>query len=325
MRGLDRYLVLPEQLAPLRSDGRGRGILPEIGIFLAFFVLGALGQTAVQFLWGVLLGLMAAMQGAADPGELMATLPDWSITAVNLFSTLGMTGVVLLLLHFWQKRKLATAGLCRPFWKEYGLGLVVGFGIFALAVAVAVVTGSLRFTGLSGDFAVGPFLLLFAGFVVQGFSEELLCRGCFMMSVARKNSVTAGVLLNAGVFAALHLFNDGIGPLPIVNLFLFGVFASLYYLWRGNLWGIAAVHSMWNFAQGNIFGILVSGGDFGMSLLTSEMTGSALINGGDFGLEGGLAVTLVLVLGIALVAWRNVDRIAKTPMPLGNEELEIRN
>ena len=118
------------------------------------------------------------------------------------------------------------------------------------------------------------------------------------------------------MFAALHLLNSGIGPLPIVNLFLFGVLASLYYLWRGNLWGIAAFHSMWNFTQGNIFGILVSGGDYGVSLLTSELTGSALINGGDFGMEGGLAVTAAMVIGIVLVEWRNIDRIARTPMPL---------
>ena len=53
-----------------------------------------------------------------------------------------------------------------------------------------------------------------------------------------------------------------------------------------------------------------------MSLLTSELTGSALINGGDFGMEGGLAVTAAMVIGIVLVEWRNIDRIAKTPMPL---------
>ena len=170
---------------------------------------------------------------------------------------------------------------------------------------------------MSGSFAAVPFLVLFLGFLVQGFSEELLCRGCFMLSVARKNSVAAGILCNALVFAALHLLNSGIGPLPIVNLFLFGVLASLYYLWRGNLWGIAAFHSMWNFTQGNIFGILVSGGDYGVSLLTSELTGSALINGGDFGMEGGLAVTAAMVIGIVLVEWRNIDRIARTPHAAG--------
>ena len=120
---------------------------------------------------------------------------------------------------------------------------------------------------------------------------------------------------------ALHLLNNGIAPLALVNLFLYGVFASLYFLWRGNIWGIAAFHSMWNFAQGNVFGILVSGGDFGVSLLVSVSDPSgALINGGDFGLEGGVAVTVVLTLGIAFVLWRNLRRLAGTPMPLEGTE-----
>lgn len=138
-----------------------------------------------------------------------------------------------------------------------------------------------------------------------------------MLSIARKNSVAAGVILNSLVFSALHLLNSGISVLAIVNLFLFGIFASLYYLWRGNIWGVAAVHSMWNFTQGNVFGILVSGGDFGTSLLTSTVSNSGtLLNGGAFGLEGGLAVTIVLAAGIVFVALANVKRIANTPMPL---------
>ena len=315
MRQFDRYLALPEQLAALRADGRGGNVLLEILKFLGILVLAFLGEMLAQMLVTFVV-IFATIWQAGGNVDAAAGIPDWGVTAMGLFATAGMIGVTVLVIRFVQKRKLSTAGLSRPFWKEYGLGLLAGFAAFALAVLIAVVTGSLRITGLSGSFAAVPFLVLFLGFLVQGFSEELLCRGCFMLSVARKNSVAAGILCNALVFAALHLLNSGIGPLPIVNLFLFGVLASLYYLWRGNLWGIAAFHSMWNFTQGNIFGILVSGGDYGVSLLTSELTGSALINGGDFGMEGGLAVTAAMVIGIVLVEWRNIDRIARTPMPL---------
>ena len=57
---------------------------------------------------------------------------------------------------------------------------------------------------------------------------------------------------------------------------------------------------MWNFVQGNIFGIPVSGMKIKASVLSFSQQGNYLINGGDFGLEGGLAVTLVLVVSIAL-------------------------
>lgn len=326
MKWSDRYFAVYNQLDELRADGRGKGIVLEILIFLAVILAAYLGQFIVQLILTAFSTLSALcsgiLSGMLSPDNinqytLMALVPEWAMIAVSLFSTSGMIGVTILFLRGVSKRSMATAGFTRPFWSEYGFGLLAGFGVFALAVGIAAAAGAFRITGISPDFSLGPWLLIFAGFLIQGFSEELLCRGCFMMSVARKNSVLTGVLLNAAVFACLHLFNSGITVLSMINLFLFGIFASLYYLWRGNIWGIAAFHSMWNFTQGNVFGILVSGGSFGVSLFSSESAESgALINGGSFGLEGGLAVTAVLVAGIIIVYSLNIKRIAKTPMPL---------
>jgi hypothetical protein len=61
---------------------------------------------------------------------------------------------------------------------------------------------------------------------------------------------------------------------------------------------------MWNFAQGNLFGIPVSGIQGLPSPLSSQLEGGMLrelLNGGPFGLEGGLAVTVVLLAGCAVV------------------------
>ena len=70
-----------------------------------------------------------------------------------------------------------------------------------------------------------------------------------------------------------------------MNLTLFGVFASVYFIKRGNIWGIGAIHSIWNFAQGHFYGIKVSGMDSSCSLLNSVFVdGKDLINGGNFGI-----------------------------------------
>ena len=98
----------------------------------------------------------------------------------------------------------------------------------------------------------------------------------------------------------------------IINLFLFGVFAALYFLRRGSIWGIGAIHSIWNFAQGNIFGCKVSGSLSGESLFRTNYIGeSILFNGGSFGPEGGLAVTIVLFIGIVVL------------LPMKNKHVEI--
>ena len=67
----------------------------------------------------------------------------------------------------------------------------------------------------------------------------------------------------------------------------------------GNIWMCSAVHSIWNFVQGNLYGIRVSGFDLMDTVLVSDtVPGKELINGGSFGLEGGLGVTAVLIAGI---------------------------
>ena len=179
----------------------------------------------------------------------------------------------------------------------YQIGLIVGFVIFSLAVLFCAVTGSLKLSGISSTFAILPFILFFAGYMIQGMAEEVLCRGYLMVSIGRRYPMWVAVLLNSLFFAALHLGNAGMSVLAFINLTLFGIFASIYFIKRGSIWGIGAIHSIWNFVQGNFYGIKVSGMETSCTVFDSLVVdGKSLINGGDFGLEGGLAVTIVLVI-----------------------------
>jgi membrane protease YdiL (CAAX protease family) len=123
-----------------------------------------------------------------------------------------------------------------------------------------------------------------------------------MVSISRRYPVVVAIMINSIVFAMLHLLNSGISFLAFINLILYGILASLYFIKRGNIWGVAAFHSIWNFVQGNFYGIKVSGMDTGTSVFASSTeAGKAIINGGAFGLEGGLGVTIVLVIGIVMI------------------------
>ena len=94
--------------------------------------------------------------------------------------------------------------------------------------------------------------------------------------------------------------------MAVINLILFGVFAGTIMITRGNIWMVAGIHSMWNFVQGNLFGIQVSGLAKQNSILSSDLIqDKAVINGGTFGLEGGLAVMIVLLIGIGVVLYRS--------------------
>lgn len=278
----------------------GKNIILEILMFIGVFFVAMIAE-------GIPLVIM----------QLSGMFTWDAIMAANLYATIAMIVVTMLFCKLIQKRKMRTLGFKKPgMWKEYGIGLVVGFVMMAVIVLVGVITGSMTLTfnpEAATGAGIGMLVLLFGGFVFQGMSEEVLCRGYFLVSLARKKgNMCMAVIVNAIAFAALHLLNAGITPLAFVNLVLFGIFASVYFVKRGNIWGIAAIHSIWNFAQGNIFGVLVSGNDFGTTVFKSEINESmTLINGGAFGLEGGILVTIVMVVGTIVMLMTKQKDVAE--------------
>lgn len=232
----------------------------------------------------------------------------------SLFCDIIMIAVVFLFCRFIQKRKLRTLGFCKKgLLKEYLFGALLGFLFFSAAVLGSVLAGGLKIEGFSPDFSLGLFVLFLLGFMVQGMAEEILCRGYFLVSFSRRYPLYAAALANSLLFAALHLLNGGISILAFINLFLFGIFASLYFINRGNIWGIGAFHSIWNLVQGNFYGIRVSGINVQSSLFTTvSCEGKELLSGGAFGLEGSIMVTIVLCLGIVFLYVRNKKKSLST-------------
>ena len=116
--------------------------------------------------------------------------------------------------------------------------------------------------------------------------------------------------------------------LAYINIFLFGLFLALLFIRFENIWIVGALHSIWNFAQGNLFGIQVSGMQLQPSLIKSDVKeGWELINGGSFGVEGGLAVTVVLAVTLGILGYsmkkhgcfvEAVPRNQSIPAPQGN-------
>lgn len=310
---MDSFFKLEKPVAVLEAAEKKRGMhwALELLVFVAVFFVGEIAELFF-LLPGILIMMFtntdyinASLTG--DISRLMEISNQISASdtylILSLFATLGMIVIAFLFCRLLQKRPLRTLGFRREgIFKEYIIGIAAGFLVFSAAVLLCVLTGALELGGMSPGFSAGIFLLFTVGFMIQGMSEEVLCRGYFMVSVARRYPVVIAILANALFFAALHLLNQGISVLAFLNLVLFGVFASIYFLKRGNIWGVAAFHSVWNLAQGNFYGIRVSGMEMQCSVLQSDMVaGKEIWNGGAFGLEGGLAVTIVYVVGIAVL------------------------
>jgi hypothetical protein len=273
----------------------------ECLLFVGVFYCGAIAH-------GMGAGMLAAFISgfSAAAGNKMTFMEvaqkEW-FTPIELTVRVLYTVIATLIAVFYQKRKLITLGYTKKGCvKQYLIGIVAGLAIFSAAVGIAAVTGSASVSINREALNVPLFLALIVGWFFQGMSEEVVCRSFTLVSMSRKLPVSVAVILNSLAFASIHLGNHGLTALALVNLTLFGIFASVVFLRTGNIWLVSAIHSVWNFAQGNIYGIAVSGGFSGPHLMnTAFNAGKTLINGGDFGLEGGLAVTTVLIVGTLLV------------------------
>jgi membrane protease YdiL (CAAX protease family) len=215
-------------------------------------------------------------------------------------------------LKFFEKRPFWTLGYeAKNALMQYGRGFLAGALMFGGAVAILAVTGGVVFEQgdptQQGFAALGGVIIVLLGWIIQGGAEEALIRGWVLPVIGARYKPWIGLLVSSLIFALLHGLNPGLSVIALINLALFGLFAGLYAMREGSMWGISALHSVWNWVQGNFFGFEVSGTNAGGgTLLNLKETGADWLTGGAFGPEGGLAVTIVLVIAIAVILfWKS--------------------
>jgi hypothetical protein len=80
------------------------------------------------------------------------------------------------------------------------------------------------------------------------------------------------------------------------------VLLAAAYAFTRRLWLPIGIHFAWNFTQGGVFGVAVSGNDI-PGLLQGRLSGPVWLSGGAFGAEASVvAVVLCLAAGIFFIA-----------------------
>ena len=296
-----QFPTFPPHMKQAADKQKGQNWFIELLIFFLVYMISSMAASIIMIIGGV-----------------AAVLADSSILKQFASGDLRHAAMILitvLFCIFLQKRTATSMGFVRKkAFTQYLAGAGTGLLLFCGAVLINVLTGSMTIDGISSGFSPVLFLLFLLGFGVQGMGEEVLCRGYFMVSLGRRYRAAAAVFLNSAVFSLLHIFNPGISLLAIVNLLLAGVVFSLYFLRTGNIWGAGAMHTVWNFVQGNVFGMEVSGLEISCSLFSSTSDPSrSLWNGGSFGAEGGLSVTIVLTIAILVMLFTARGNAAVSP------------
>ena len=265
----------PEMFS-LADDGGKPKLWQIILMFIAVYLMASIVGSIPGFVLEIKDMVDAISQGAS-PEEATLIINQMrnsrSYLYATLFGTILSSIVVILWARFYEKRTMKSLGFARKSaLRDYFVGMLVGFVMFSLVVGINLATGAMTIENLTSNLSgatIGFILLFFIGFLFQGAFEEILVRGYLMVNIGAKHKVITAIAGSGIAFAIMHGINPGISILALINLILISVFWGLYIICFDNLWGACAMHSIWNFVQGNFYGIKVSGLNIADSVFVS--------------------------------------------------------
>ncbi len=232
----------------------------------------------------------------------LLVLKSQTISTVLLAYTIAAIVCVFYMITF-GKRTLPSLGMTNNFSREYLLGWLMATVTLLILWAINIVAGAISFI-INPNFDLMVFILLFVGFIFQGFMEEFLLRGLIFTQFSIRFGVLMGVIYNSLIFSFGHVGNADASFISVANTFLIGVLFSLMYYYHDNIWLVSAFHSGWNFILGPVLGIVVSGFRLPTTLLLSVSNESMTsLNGGAYGLEASFLVTVAIIIMIFIYGY----------------------
>jgi hypothetical protein len=209
--------------------------------------------------------------------------------------------VAFLLFSYWIFCRFVEWRPMRDFARENALqellaGLIAGAAIFSAVVAVVAALGGYHILGYGKFDSIWPLLALA---ITSSVGEELLFRGILFRFIERTGGSWVALVLTSALFGGAHITNPGATLFSSLAIALeAGILLGGIYMLTRRLWAVIGVHAAWNFTQGWIFGLPVSGTSPN-GIVRAELTGPEILTGGAFGLEASI-VTVVIVTSVGL-------------------------
>lgn len=195
---------------------------------------------------------------------------------------------------------------------ELAFGALIGATIFSVAIAVLFAGGWYRATGTNPWTTALASILAAAG---AAYVEELIVRGILFRNLEEMLGSWFALAITALLFGFAHLANPNATIAGALAIALeAGVLLGAAYMVTRRLWLAIGIHFAWNFVQGGVFGVAVSG-VASDGILRGELRGPTLLTGGAFGVEGSLVavvVCLAAALPLLTLARRRGNVIAST-------------
>jgi membrane protease YdiL (CAAX protease family) len=250
----------------------------------------------------IILGVLILMPAAIADGALASRsqpLLSRRVVVSALVSLLLLASLAAFarLVERRRPRELSFGGA----FVEWLVGLAGGIALLATTVGLLVAFGLYR-VGTGGT----PMALVtgLAFFAPHALLEEILLRSLVFKITEEAIGSRAALAIQAALFGAMHLGNPSATLFAAIAIMLeAGLLLAVAYMVTRRIWLAWGLHLGWNYAQGSLFGIRVSGTPVGSSFLVSSPMGPESISGGAFGVEAS-PIAIAVCLAATVVLWR---------------------
>lgn len=213
-----------------------------------------------------------------------------------------------------RKEKLSDVGLQinGAWFAQLGLGYFIGCAQIALVVLAIWLTGSISFNS-NTNFTYEILLLGFYTMAFASLMEELLFRGYIFQRLISGIGFWFTQLLLATAFSVGHFTDLELSLetrlLGGLDLILFALLMGVAYQKTKSLALPIGIHFGWNWFQGHVLGIPVSGhNQEGIFSATIE-NAPVWLNGGSFGAEASIfAIASEVILLVILIKWKGTHQ-----------------
>ena len=294
----------------LFSQDPARGWLPWVWLSPILLVLfNAVPVVAMD-------GWMQARGWSTPGGDPVGLAGLHALLWIGFAPTLLAVLAVLAWVRWVERRSLASIGLVgtKP-QKTFLYGLGIGFATIMLVVCAIWAAGGMQAAGIGPAWRSPSGLLqialLLPAFAFQSSVEEIIFRGWLLSTLARRSNVVVAVLLVSLTFALLHYSPQQ--PLRVVaSSLLFSLFACVWVLRTGSVWGAMGWHAGWNWLLATGFELPVTGIDAHLPALLVALRpyGGDVLTGGAQGPEGSVLCSVFFILAIAWMAIHRERRAA---------------
>ncbi len=241
------------------------------------------------------------------------------ITGGNIGFTIPTAILTILLIFFaakkLDKRDISEYGFKNPriWFRDFLAGFVMAAIAMSSIVLIKIQMGwstieqfqiSLTETSFLWGISLSFILMLAVSFWEEVYFRSYLItnlkEGFMFRKVGQSGAMLIAVLLSSAFFGLLHYGNPNASWVSTLNISIAGLVFAYPYIITKSIAIPIGMHLSWNFFQGAVYGLPVSGNQFEEMFMVVNTTGPEVFTGGSFGPEAGAAGLLGLMILLTL-------------------------